>query len=124
MAQVPGSTATDDAEWRSIDDQLQTWAEPTELIGIYRGAETVAGKFGAKRRHTLDTNNGRVSFFAPAMLDRLLSNARPGERIRIRYAGQTVMSASGQPVKKFVVERRETPVASANSPADEATVPF
>jgi hypothetical protein len=123
MAQVH-DTATDDAgAWVELEDRLLSWKEPTELVGIYRGAETVVGKYGSKRRHTVEAEAGVVSFFAPAMLDRMLTNVRHGERIRIRYAGQTVLSSGGQHVKKFTIQRWERP-AAANGPADEDAVPF
>jgi len=95
--------------WEEVSGgSLVTWNEPRVLEGVYQGfpAAKVAGQFGEQYKHSIVTDEARVEFYSPAILERLLADPRikAGSRIRIVYEGKSEKTSTGRMAKAFTVQ--------------------
>jgi hypothetical protein len=107
--ELPAAKPEDD--WDSIEDaRLITWDVPKVVEGIYQGTREIAGRFGRVNRHAIVVDGVETAFFAPVVLQQLLSSPRirPGSFIQIEYLGTSRLSKDGRSVKNFILRvRRE-----------------
>ena len=85
-----------DEQWLEVDGiPLINWDSPKVIEGTYQGATEAAGKFGFAKRHEIVIDGTPYRFFAPAVLERLLTD----RRIRV---GRSIESSVSAPRRRRV----------------------
>lgn len=94
----------------------------TQVTGIYLGKQDFpTGKFGPTTKHMFKTETGiKVAFFKDnSQPGNLLSNATPGQLVRLTFTGTKPSKGGGNPMKLYALEIDEDFVASADDVAVE-----
>jgi hypothetical protein len=95
-----------EAEWKEVETpasgDLWDFDDRGDLIGIYKGSDTVQTRIGESLMHRLTTEEGEdVCLFGKAMLTRKLQGLE-GHSVRIRKTGRMIPTRNGQ-AHEFVV---------------------